>query len=135
MGTTVSRGGSFPATFQISTSLDTSTSLDASVYLSASSTVGLMSAVTITTHCIGQILETKGTEATVNLRKPTQRAIAGGAVTAGARLTFQSATGYLITATGTLTANAVRGLAITGAAVSGEKFEIFPLDADSVVIA
>ncbi len=134
----VIRGGEFLATFKCGAAVNTSTSLDKLTYISASGTVALCT--TITQVPIGPIKElgTGGNSAeniTVSLFTPTKRGICGGTVTAGGKLCYQTATMYLIDAAGTLTAQAIGGVAITGGATSGEVIEYMPLYYSGIVIA
>ena len=130
------RGGEFYATFQAAASL---TVLNVPVYISASNTVNVMPAAVGKNIPIGTVAEKStggaGTPVTVNLFWPTKKGIGGAAITAGDLLTFQSGTGYMITAAGTLTGVPIVGQAVVGCVGSGSPFEYFPVFYNSIVIA
>ena len=132
----ISRGGDNYATFQANQTL---TTLNVPVYVASSNTVDVLPAAVGANIPIGTLVEksTGGslTACTVNLFWPTRKAIGGAAITAGAKLTIQSGTGYYITAAGTLTSVPVVGVAVTGCAGSGSPFELFPVFYNSIVIA
>lgn len=135
MSNIVQRGVEHIATFNCATSVDTSTSINKQVCVSASATVSLFTFASANSIPIGFVRETKNTSCVVSLFCQTARGIAGGGVTAGGRIVAQSTTGYLIDAAGTLTANPIVGVAVTGANTSGMTIEFIPVQYGGVVIA
>jgi len=119
------KGPSMYATFEAAATLAT---LYESVYVSASNTVAVVN--TNTQYAIGTVAEKStggaGSSVGINLFMPTRKAIAGAAVTAGARIMPQTSTARYIDLAGTLTAVHASGIAITGTGVAGEVFEFIP---------
>jgi hypothetical protein len=119
----VARGGEFLATFKANATLST---LYKPVYVSASGTVAEIA--TVTSFPIGTVAEKStggaGSAVSINLFRPTQRSIAYGAITAGARVMLSNSGGYVDATTGTV----VAGIAVTGTGVSGETFELYPIN-------
>lgn len=137
MTKTAIRGTQDYATFRFSTTL-TSSDLDKLFVAAGSGSATLFTFASANSVPIGVVKEIMpdGLSAHCNLVNHTLRGIAGGAVTGGSKLTYQSTTGYLIAAAGTITANPIAGIAITDAAASGEKFEWIPYPQnDAIVIA
>jgi hypothetical protein len=119
----VERGNPFFASLKAAATLSTKYAL---VYLSASGTVAQVN--TATNIPIGTVEDTSsggaGTSVLINLFSPTRRALAGGTVTAGSRVSIATGTAYIIDAA-TAVASVI-GVAVTSASIAGETVEFIP---------
>ena len=133
----LTRGKQDEATFRFSSTL-TSSDIDKLFVVGSSATAALFTFASANSVAIGTVKEISqdGLSARCLLFNHTHKGIAGGSITGGGKLTYQSTTGYLIAAAGTLTANPIVGIAVSNAGASGEKFEWIPYTVnDAVVIA
>lgn len=123
----ISRGNDNRATFMASATI---TTLYAPVYISASGTVATCN--TTTNYPIGTVLDKSsggaGSSIDIALFANTVLATGGASVTAGGRVALAASitTGLLIDFTSGTTGDVV-GIAVTGASVAGQIFELIPV--------